>query len=139
MKAALSAMLDVIASRLECPVKQLRFDHEPALRVRQYNPRIKDIAARYTPNANDPSAMTIRPQSAEYERSHHIKTNVRGEHGQYPDVVLIKRERRRERAAYIKKLAGKPVNIFKAVAATKRKIQKRRNPWPKGRKMGTRK
>jgi hypothetical protein len=35
-------------------------DHDPALILRPYNPRIKDVAARYTPHAHDPSALIYR-------------------------------------------------------------------------------
>lgn len=67
-------------------------DHNPPLRARPYNPRIKDVAARYTPNANDPEYLIYRTK-----HEHHIKTNVRGDGAQHPDRVLIKRERRREK------------------------------------------
>lgn len=88
---------------IDCPVEQLRCDHDPALRTRPYNPRVKNVAARYTPHANDANALEWRPQGAEFARSHHVKTNVRGDNGQYSDVVLIKRERRREKKANAKK------------------------------------
>jgi hypothetical protein len=32
-------------------------DHDPALVLRPYNPRIKDVAARYTPHAHDPAHL----------------------------------------------------------------------------------
>jgi hypothetical protein len=32
-------------------------DHDPALVLRSYNPRIKDVAARYTPHAHDPAHL----------------------------------------------------------------------------------
>lgn len=35
-------------------------DHDPALILRPYNPRIKDVAARYTPHAHDPAALVYR-------------------------------------------------------------------------------
>lgn len=85
-------------------------DHNPPLRTRPYNPRIKDVAARYTPNANDPDHLTHRTR-----HDHHIKTNIRGDGAQFPDRVLIKRERRRE-----KPKKAKP------------------HKWPKGRKLRSR-
>lgn len=97
-------------------------DHDPPLRTRLYNPRLKDVAARYTPNANDPNHLTYRT-----EHEHRIKTNVRGEHGQHPDRVLIKRERKRERKY------RKPVPTFR-----RRKLRSA-NRWPEGRKIQNRK
>lgn len=35
-------------------------DHDPALILRAYNPRIKDVAARYTPHAHDPDYLIYR-------------------------------------------------------------------------------
>jgi hypothetical protein len=35
-------------------------DHDPALVLRPYNPRIKDVAARYTPHAHDPAHLVYR-------------------------------------------------------------------------------
>jgi hypothetical protein len=35
-------------------------DHDPALILRPYNSRIRDVAARYTPHAHDPDALVYR-------------------------------------------------------------------------------
>lgn len=78
-------------------------DHDPPLRVRAYNPRVKDVAARYTPNANDPNHLIYRTA-----HEHRIKTNVRGDGAQHPDRVLINRERDRERNK------RKPVSTFRS-------------------------
>lgn len=99
------------------PGEKTHCDHNPPLRTRGYNPRRKDVAARYTPHANDPDHLIHRTVHA-----HKIKTNIRGDGAQFPDRVLIKRERKRER----KKMREKSRKI--PVAA-------RRNPWPKGRKI----
>ncbi len=103
-------------------------DHDPPLRARGYNPRIKDVAARYTPNANDPAFLIWRVKDGNEPSSHRVKTYVRGEHGQYSDVVLIKRERRRERKKE------------KAKARWPRRKMRSANRWPpKGsRKLGGR-
>ena len=91
----LREILPLLAASLGAdPGESLHLDHNPALRTRPYNPRVKNVAARYTPNANDPEYLIYRTQHA-----HHIKTNVRGDGAQHPDRVLIKRERKRERAA----------------------------------------
>ncbi len=84
----------------------VHLDHEPALRRRKYNPRVKKIAARYTPHAHDADCLLYRPFAAELDGSHYIKTQVRGDNGQFPDRVLIKRERRREKP---KKRKGPPI------------------------------
>lgn len=121
----LASILPLLSARFNCDVADLRLDHEPALRVRKYNPRIKKVAARYTPNANDPEAMLYRPHGAQFEGSHHVKTNVRGDHGQFPDRILIKRERRRER-----KSAKPPRKIQKLFTRPHAKIPARVNRWP---------
>jgi hypothetical protein len=47
-------------------------DHDPALILRPYNPRIKDVAARYTPHAHDPDALIYRARD-----DHQLKTTGR--------------------------------------------------------------
>lgn len=42
-------------------------DHDPALILRPYNPRIKDVASRYTPHAHDPDALIYR-EKADHSR-----------------------------------------------------------------------
>lgn len=81
-------------------------DHNPPIRVRPYNKRIKDIAARYTPNANDPEYLLWRT-----ETDHKFKTNVHGDGAQFPDRVLINRERARERKDQPKKSKWSPAKI----------------------------
>lgn len=94
-------------------------DHNPALRIRIYHPKIKNIAERYSPHAHDPEYLIYRGKHA-----HHIKTQIKGEHGQFPDRILIKRERRHER-----KIAG--------IQRPKARIQGR-SSWPQGRKIQSR-
>lgn len=87
-----------LALVLGCDVKELRLDHDPPLGAR---PRRRCGLGRktyYTPDANDPDYLFYRPHGPEHEGSHLVKTNVRGDHGQHPDRVLIKKERRRERS-----------------------------------------
>lgn len=66
-------------------------DHDPALGAREKIMRGGEIVG-YRPAANDPEYLVYRLAG-----DHKIKTNVRGEHGQHPDRVLIKKQRRRER------------------------------------------
>lgn len=44
-------------------------DHDPALVLRRYNPMIKNVAARYTPNANDPGALVYRHADLHLEKT----------------------------------------------------------------------
>jgi hypothetical protein len=80
---------------LNCSVDQMRLDHDPPLAARPRFRRGLGKKTYYQPPANDPDHLFYRPHGPEFEGSHLIKTNVRGDHGQYPDRVLIKRERRR--------------------------------------------
>jgi hypothetical protein len=66
----------------------VHLDHEPPLRERAFNER----TGKYTPDANDPDYLIYRTPE-----EHRIKTFVRGDHGQYPDVIRIKRAKKRER------------------------------------------
>lgn len=43
--------------------------HDPALILRTYNARIKDVAARYLPNANDPAALIYLAKDAHQQRT----------------------------------------------------------------------
>lgn len=109
--------------------QQVALDHQPPLRVRAFRPR----TGKYTPDANDPEHLIYRTVE-----DHKLKTNVRGDHGQFPDRVLIKRERKRERGPKLKpkqRLFGRGMSRPKHT-----KIPARQNPWPpKGsRKLGRR-
>ena len=87
---AIAKMLKMLAEFYRCEVKDLRLDHTLALRLRDYNHRRKDIAARYTPNANDPAWLAYLP------RVEHDHKTFRRNGAQFSDTVLIKRDRRRE-------------------------------------------
>lgn len=112
LETMLRRLLALLAEKLGCTPKDLRLDHTLALRLRGYNPRKKDIAARYTPNANDPDYMAYIPNT-----DHHHKTNRRNG-AQFCDTVLIKRERKREK---------------RALGMVKRKTLIPSRPFPKGR------
>lgn len=73
---------------------------------------------QYEPDANDPDHLFYRPHGPEFDGSHLIKTNVRGDHGQHPDRVLIKKQKRLERGPRPKRQPG-----FKKAKAPKTK-------WP---------
>jgi len=55
-------------------LRQLGFDHphldhDLALILRPYNPRIKDVAARYTPHAHDPDALIYREKADHQQKT----------------------------------------------------------------------
>lgn len=125
-----------LAIYLRCGFDELRLDHNPALgtrkRVRRAkrmrNGELRDILI-YTPAANDAAHLIYRSV-----HDHHIKTNVRGDGAQYSDTVLMKRERRRKKAA---SKTGAKVRSRKQ--KPKQKIPQRKQPWPQGRKIPSRK
>lgn len=86
----------ILAKRLHCEVKDLRLDHDPPLGARAKITE-PDGTMIYSPDANDPVYLNYRPHAPQFDGSHLIKTNVRGDHGQHPDRVLIKKQRRIER------------------------------------------
>lgn len=113
MGKMLESYLVELANRMGCPRDQLRLDHDPALENRTQIKGYNDQIVRYYPNANDPEHLQYRPHAAEYAGSHHIKTNVRGDNGQFSDNMLAKRKRKiakkqeRRRAGKVKKIASR--------------------------------
>lgn len=100
-------------------------DHDPALENREQVRDRDGVVLRYIPDELDPDYLIYREKHA-----HHVKTNVRGEHGQYADNVIAKRERKRK-----KKMDDK--------AKPKRESRSRKPKWssrpfPKGRKLQSR-
>ena len=91
-------------------------DHDPALILRSYNPRIKDVASRYEPHANDPAALVYRSKP-----NHQQKTT-----GRKPGA---------ERTVTTKGsdigLKTKFARLENGNPKRKAKIPQRRNPWPK--------
>lgn len=92
----LAFSLKCISEIICCEVQDLRLDHNPALGAR---PKVfkRGKHVDYIPPANDPLHLEYRPHGKTFERSHLIKTNVRGDHGQHPDRVLIKKQRKLEK------------------------------------------
>lgn len=105
-------------------------DHVPRLEKRPYNPRVKNVAARYTPNANDPLHLVYRTK-----QDHHIKTNVRGDGAERSDTADRVHQRRLDagRAAREAVRAGKPKRRNKT-GNKKRRVCS----WPTGRKLQSR-
>lgn len=44
-------------------------DHDPALILRPYNPRIENVAARYTPHAHDPDFLIYREKADHQQKT----------------------------------------------------------------------
>lgn len=120
----LRVLLAILAGLLFCEVADLRLDHDPALGARPRGRLGLGRKTYYTPDANDPDHLFYRPHGPEHAGSHLIKTNVRGDHGQHPDRVLIKKARRLANPGRAKK---------KARIATLRKTAKPapKRSWPK--------
>lgn len=122
----------LLAKRFKCEVKDLRLDHDPPLGARQIRSSLMDgkiTKTTYYPDANDPDHLFYRPHGPQFEGSHLIKTNVRGDHGQHPDRVLIKKQRRLERASDPAAKPRRPKQKLKS-----RGFDKRSRPFPKRRK-----
>lgn len=128
----LEEKLPELADILGCSVEELRLDHDPPLALRPQERRGLSKKVFYTPDANDPDYLRYRPHGAEHEGSHDVKTRIRGDHGQYSDIVLIKRQRRRERAE-------KPIDDLAAKLGIRRKkaikpkVKWASRPFPKSR------
>jgi hypothetical protein len=115
-------LLSLVARRFGCEPRDLRLDHDPALGAR---PRAGEGKATvYDPPANDPNHLRYRPHGAQFAESHDVKTRIRGDHGQFSDVALIKRERRRQKR--------------EADAKDPKKDRSKRRPGPLGKKPKTR-
>lgn len=102
-----------LADLLGCTPDDLHLDHNPPLAARKRHRRGRKTY--YVPDANDSGFLIYREKHA-----HHIKTNVRGDGAQYPDRVLIKREKARREGKRAKPKREWP----------KRKL-KSANTWPK--------
>jgi hypothetical protein len=114
----------MLADPLGCEAKDLRLDHDPALAARGRKGEGRNTV--YFPDANDPAFLVYREKHA-----HDIKTNVRGDGAQYPDRVLIKRERRRLKAKVKHRIRIKPPKKSKWPSRPLRSASR----WPKGRRM----
>lgn len=126
MARLLRVMLGRLSGEMGCAAAELRLDHDPALGARAR--RGEGRKTKYTPDANDPDHLRYRPHGPEHEGSHLIKTNVRGDRGQFPDRVLIKRNRRAEKRA-----AEGAAKGGKNTRETGRKPRWPKRPFPKSR------
>lgn len=101
----------------------IALDHDPALILRKYNPRIKDVAARYSPHAHDPDALIYREKA-----DHQQKTTGRKPGATHTATTLGSDA---HLAAKFRRIEGRNKPKRKA------KIPQRKTPWPK-RKFATR-
>jgi hypothetical protein len=120
-------LMDALAGAIGCERQELRLDHDPPLAARPRHRRGLNPRTFYTPEANDPHHLCYRPHGPQHEHSHLIKTNVRGDHGQHPDRVLIKKARRAERLPTPKR--GPPIRSRGFTKSTDKLTEKMK--WPK--------
>lgn len=124
----LKALLAKLAEQFGCEVSDLRLDHDPPLASRPRRRRGLGKKTYYEPDANDPDHLLYRPHGAQFEGSHDVKTRIRGDHGQYSDVVLIKRARKRQ-AKRAKRIDRGGPSRRKTKAPQSRPL-KSANRWP---------
>lgn len=129
-------LMGELAEMLGCSVEDLRLDHDPPLAARPQERRGLGRKVYYVPDANDPEHLFYRPHGPEHAGSHLIKTNVRGDRGQHPDRVLIKRARKLERSRNgetRRKASGFPKRPARVKRATDSaaKPGRPKQKWPK--------
>lgn len=96
---------------------KIALDHDPALILRKYNSRIKNVAARYTPHAHDPDALIYR------EKGNH-------------DQKTFGRKEGAERTVTTK---GSDIGLKKKFDRLEGRTKGRpKKAWPKGRKLQSR-
>lgn len=92
-------------------------DHDPALILRPYNLRIKDVAARYTPHAHDPDALFYREKADHQQKTTGRRPGTERTVSTRGSDIWLKSK--------FNRLEGRTKKRPKA------KIPQRKNPWPK--------
>ena len=133
-RARLESALTLLARAIGCEIKDLRLDHEPALALRPQERRGLGKKTYYLPDANDPEYLAYRPHGAQFDGSHDVKTRLRGDHGQFSDIALIKRQRRRERPAKPKRAISNASKFPKSPSRIKQKTKWPSRPFNRGKK-----
>lgn len=128
LSGRLEFLLVIVARKAGCEVADLRLDHDPPLAARPKGRRGLGNKTYYIPDANDPEHLRYRPHGPQFEGSHLVKTNVRGDHGQHPDRVLIKKARRIERGPRPKR---GPKIKSRGFATKGAKLGGGKTKWPK--------
>lgn len=139
----LQVRLGVLAGLLQCDVKDLRLDHDPALATRKklyetpnggrrwsWQIEKEGRVIRYEPDANDPEHLRYRPHGAQFVGSHHVKTNVRGDGAQHPDRVLIKKLRRKKARRIKRDVTFRAKNKVSARFRSPADKSKPKRKWP---------
>lgn len=134
LRHRLDVLMEHLAKSFKCEMKDLRLDHDPPLAARPKERRGLGRKTYYIPDANDPDHLFYRPHGAQFEGSHLIKTLVRGDHGQHPDRVLIKKMRRLERGPKPKKTFGGSAGHLARPLSRSKKSTWPKRPFPKRRK-----
>jgi hypothetical protein len=103
-------------------LRHLRFehphlDHDPALILRPYNPRIKNVAARYSPHAHEPNALVYREKADHQQKTTGRKPGAERTITTKSSDIGLK--------AKFNRLEGRTKKRRKV------KIPARKNPWPK--------
>ena len=128
-----------LAYLLQCKFGDERFhlDHHPCLALRYFD----DETGQYDPPANSVEHLIYR-----VAEDHEIKTRIRGDHGQFSDLALIRREKRRmakqnSEAKQAERSKAQPSNAERGPAKQSEKAVGRKWPaarWPQGRKLRSR-
>lgn len=112
-------------TRAEC-------DHRPALGLRDYNPRVKVLADRYTPNANDPNFLEYLLDDAHLERTAGKGGDLMRFGGDVREMTKGRNLRERPDLWRVRR-PGKPM-----LKTPRKRKMKRQTKWPKGRKIQSR-
>lgn len=127
LQALLLALFAEDWQRAEC-------DHRPPLGLRAYSPRIKDVAARYTPNANDPDYLEYLLDDAHLERTAGRGGDKMRFGGDVREMTKGRNLRERPDLWRVRQ-PGKPMLKTPRKKSTKRTAK---SAWPKGRKIQSR-
>lgn len=113
-----------------CDRSELRLDHDPPLALRPQHRKGLGRKTYYVPDANDPEHLKYRPHGPQHDGSHDVKTRVRGDHGQFSDLALIRREKRRLGKAE-RKPKPKWAKRGKKSTTAKARFARGKTRWPK--------
>lgn len=138
--APLSGARKLEAALLALGIKEPQCDHDPALVLRPYNPRIKDVAARYTPHAHDPAALVYREKQDHQQKTTGRKpgaertvTTKGSDVGLKTKFARLDRKKKetQTRAAFAKRGQNTLQGWTDIILRPKARIAQRKNPWPK--------
>lgn len=96
---------------------EVALDHDPALILRDYDPTVSDVAARYTPHAHDPNHLVYREKSDHDRKTFGRKPGAERTVTTKGSDIWLKSK--------FNRLEGRTKQ------RPKQKIPQRKNPWPK--------